>query len=155
MGLFSRKSSQPSIRTSTTSINSTSQASLKSPSIRSPTQNPRSPQFQDMSNRYSNTSQSSNQGGVNGSGSSTPRAKVVLPKIDMPKAPNPHIDPAAYLRSIGAVRERCNLILEAARRNQLTHFDVDMGKFEDTTSFVVSIIKVSCAGENLSTKIGY
>lgn len=102
-----------------------------------------------MSNRYSNSSQSSNLPATNGSGTSTPRAKVVLPKIDMPKAPNPQIDPAAYLRSIGAVRERCNLILGAARRNQLTHFDVDMSKFEDTTSFVVSVIKVSQLHEQI------
>ena len=35
-------------------------------------------------------------------------------------------------------------MLEKAKRNQLNHFDVDMSKFEDTTKFVVSIIKV-CA----------
>jgi len=65
-----------------------------------------------------------------------------VPKIDLPKAPDPHVDPAGYLRSIGAVRERCEIVLEKAKRNELNHFEVDMSKFEDTTSFVVSIIKV-------------
>lgn len=65
-----------------------------------------------------------------------------IPKVDMPKTPDPNVDPAGYLRSIGAVRERCSLVLEKAKRNELNHFDVDMSKFEDTTKFVVSIIKV-------------
>ncbi|CAL3973364.1 hypothetical protein PZA11_005620 [Diplocarpon coronariae] len=64
-----------------------------------------------------------------------------VPKIALPRAPDPHVDPAGYLRSIGAVRERCTLVMEAARANQLRHFDVDMGKLADTTSFVVSVIK--------------
>lgn len=64
------------------------------------------------------------------------------PRIAMPKAPDPHVDPAGYLRSIGAVRERCALVLEKAQRNQLNHFDVDRSKFKDTTKFVVSIMKV-------------
>ena len=63
-------------------------------------------------------------------------------KIPMPKAPDPTMDPAAYLRNICAVRERCSLILEKAKRNDLNHFEVDMSKFEDTAKFVVSIIKV-------------
>ena len=61
----------------------------------------------------------------------------------MPKQPDPGLDPAGYLRSIGAVRERCALIHEKAKRNQLNHFDVDMAKFDDCTKFVVSIIKVN------------
>ncbi|PMD37177.1 DUF1688-domain-containing protein [Hyaloscypha variabilis F] len=64
-----------------------------------------------------------------------------IPKINLPKAPDPHVDPAGYLRSIGAVRERSLPVLEKAKANQLNHFDVDMSKFEDTTRFVVSIIK--------------
>jgi hypothetical protein len=60
----------------------------------------------------------------------------------MPKAPDPHVDPAGYLRSIGSVRDRNAVVLGKAKRNQLNHFDVDMSKFEDTTKFVVSIIKV-------------
>ncbi|KAK0121585.1 hypothetical protein ONS95_009874 [Cadophora gregata] len=64
-----------------------------------------------------------------------------IPKIPMPKAPDPHVDAAGYLRSIGAVRERCSIVLRKAKRNQLNHFDVDMEKFQDTTNFVVSVIK--------------
>ena len=61
----------------------------------------------------------------------------------LPKPPDPTIDPVGYLRSIYAVRERCKLILEKAKKNQLRHFTVDMGKFSDTAMYVVSIIKVS------------
>ena len=53
------------------------------------------------------------------------------------------LDPAGYLRSIYAVRERSKLVLEKAKKNQLKHFTVDMSKFGDVASFVVSIIKVS------------
>ena len=66
----------------------------------------------------------------------------IFPKIEMPRAPDPNVDPAGYLRSIGSVRERCKLVLEKAKRDELLHFNVDMSKFKDTTSFVVSIIKV-------------
>lgn len=68
----------------------------------------------------------------------------------MPKAPDPHVDAAGYLRSIGAVRERCAIVMEKAKKNQLNHFNVDMEKFEDTTSFVVSVIKV-CSSCNFTT----
>ncbi|KAF4630884.1 hypothetical protein G7Y89_g7251 [Cudoniella acicularis] len=64
-----------------------------------------------------------------------------IPKIALPKAPDPYVDPAGYLRSIGAVRERCSLMLNKAQRNELNHFDVHMENFKDTTKFVVSIIK--------------
>lgn len=62
--------------------------------------------------------------------------------VVMPKSPDPRVDPAGYLRSIGAVRERCGLILEKAKKNELNHFNVDMDKFDDTVKFVISIIKV-------------
>ena len=67
------------------------------------------------------------------------------PKIPLPRAPDPRVDPAAYLRSIGAVRERCGLVSQKAKKNQLNHFTVDMPKWEDTVKFVVSIIKVALA----------
>lgn len=67
-----------------------------------------------------------------------------IPKIDLPKAPDPLVDPAGYLRSIGAVREQCRVVGDAARSDRLAHFDVDMGRFKDTTSFVVGLIKVRC-----------
>ena len=64
------------------------------------------------------------------------------PKVALPRAPDPRVDPAAYLRSIGSVRERCSLVLDKAKKNQLNHFTVDMSKWQDTVKFVVSIIKV-------------
>ena len=64
-----------------------------------------------------------------------------LPSVALPKAPDPNVDPAAYLRSIFAVRERTRLIYQRARRNQLTHFNVDMTKFVETAGYVVSIVK--------------
>lgn len=62
--------------------------------------------------------------------------------MSLPKAPDPNVDPAGYLKSIYAVRERSQLVLEKAKANQLRHFDVDMSKLGDTAKFVVSIIKV-------------
>ncbi|KAJ9659440.1 hypothetical protein H2201_007331 [Coniosporium apollinis] len=63
------------------------------------------------------------------------------PDIPLPKAPDPALDPAGYLRSIYSVRERSRLVLEKAKKNQLKHFTVDMSKFQDTAAYVVSIIK--------------
>ena len=67
----------------------------------------------------------------------------VIPKIEFSKPPDPVIDPAGYLRSINSVRERCALVLEKAKQNELEHFMVDMDRFAETTRFVVSVIKVS------------
>jgi hypothetical protein len=66
----------------------------------------------------------------------------IIPKVELSKPPDPFIDPAGYLRSIHAVRERCALVLEAAKMNKLEHFHVDMTQFQNTTKFVVSVIKV-------------
>ena len=57
------------------------------------------------------------------------------------KAPDPSLDPAAYLRSINAVRERSKLVLAKAQQDQLNHFDVDLSKFQNTADYVVQIIK--------------
>ena len=65
-----------------------------------------------------------------------------LPTVAMPKPPDPNVDPAAYLRSIFAVRERTKFITNKAQRNKLNHFDVDMSKWGETAQYVVSIIKV-------------
>jgi len=73
---------------------------------------------------------------------SNPAQNASIPEIPLPKAPDPNLDPAGYLRSIYAVRERSKLVLEKARRNQLRHFHVDMSKFKDTANYVVAIIKV-------------
>nr|POE87339.1 uracil catabolism protein 4 [Quercus suber] len=64
-----------------------------------------------------------------------------VPDTPLPPAPNPDHDPAGYLRSIYAVRERSALVLEKAKQGQLRHFTVDMSKFADTANYVVSIIK--------------
>ncbi|KAL6722319.1 hypothetical protein ACLMJK_001426 [Lecanora helva] len=61
--------------------------------------------------------------------------------VSLPPPPDPARDPAAYLRSIHAVRARCALVYQRAKRNQLNHFDVDSSKFHDTAAYVVSIIK--------------
>jgi hypothetical protein len=82
---------------------------------------------------------------------------VSFPDVPLPKAPDPTLDPAGYLRSIHAVRERTRLVHEKAKKNQLKHFTVDMSKFSDTAGYVVSIIKVgpsriahSCIGSWLT-----
>lgn len=62
--------------------------------------------------------------------------------MELPKGPDPDLDPAGYLRSLGAVRERCRVITTKAVKNELRHFDTDMGKFPEVVSFVASIIKV-------------
>ncbi|KAI1183578.1 hypothetical protein F5B17DRAFT_443327 [Nemania serpens] len=64
-----------------------------------------------------------------------------LPKINLPKPPDPSLDAAGYLRSLGAVRERCKIVTEKALQNQLNHFDVDLDKFPDVVNFVCRIIK--------------
>jgi hypothetical protein len=63
--------------------------------------------------------------------------------MSVPEAPDPGVDPVAYLRSIKAVRERTRHVWEKAQSNQLNHFEVDPSKFTDTADYVVSIIKVS------------
>ncbi|KAJ5450990.1 Protein of unknown function DUF1688, partial [Penicillium cf. griseofulvum] len=90
--------------------------------------------FMVNSARTSNTSLRSP--GYKGSG---PPASI--PELPIARPPDPALDPAAYLRSIHAVRERSNIILEKAKKNELNHFDVDMSKFKATASYVVSIIK--------------
>jgi hypothetical protein len=65
-----------------------------------------------------------------------------MPTNTMPKPPDPSVDPVAYLKSVYAVRERSRLVYEKAQRNQLRHFKVDMSKFPETATYVVSIIKV-------------
>ena len=74
-----------------------------------------------------------------------PSANASLPHVPLPRAPDPALNPAAYLRSIYAVRERSKYVFELAKRNKSKHFDVDMTKFADTARFVVSIMNVSCS----------
>lgn len=126
MGLFSksssnRTSSKPSISERSASLAS-SNSSLQSPTL-------------GFGKRSSQPTSSA-------PFSPTTTAPSHRPQIPMPKAPDPLVDPAAYLRSIGSVRARCSVLLEKAVDNKLNHFDVDMSKFDDTVAFVVSIIKV-------------
>ena len=65
-----------------------------------------------------------------------------IPDLPIARPPDPALDPAAYLRSIHAIRDRCSLVHGQARRNRLNHFTVDMSKFSATASYIVSIIKV-------------
>lgn len=65
-----------------------------------------------------------------------------LPRINLPKPPDPSLDAAGYLKSLGSIRERSKIVTDKALRNSLNHFDVDMAKFPDVVTFVCRIIKV-------------
>ncbi|KAL6807086.1 hypothetical protein GGI42DRAFT_267018 [Trichoderma sp. SZMC 28013] len=71
----------------------------------------------------------------------SPMPSFKIPKIDLPRPPDPQLDPAGYLRSLTAVRERAKALMERAQENQLVHFDVDMNKFPDVVTFVSGLIK--------------
>ncbi|KAI5780769.1 hypothetical protein EDC01DRAFT_718625 [Geopyxis carbonaria] len=119
MGLFSKKSSGSRTNSvSSENLGKTgrkgSQTSVASSSMKSPIQR-------------------------SSEGSTSPLPSI--PQVDLPAAPDPGLDPSGYLRSIQAVRERSRFVLEAALKNQLTNFIVDMNKFTDVAEYVVSIIK--------------
>lgn len=65
-----------------------------------------------------------------------------MSRVNLPKPPDPSLDAAGYLRSLGSVRERSKIVTDKALRNSLNHFDVDMARFPDVVSFVCGIIKV-------------
>ena len=71
----------------------------------------------------------------------SPMAASHLSKINLPKPPDPTLDAPGYLKSLGAVRERCQVVTNKAFRDNLNHFDVDVAKFPDVVSFVCQIIK--------------
>ncbi|ROW15856.1 hypothetical protein VPNG_02595 [Cytospora leucostoma] len=135
MGLFSRKdksskgvTSKPSLTTiqSQVSIESGS-SSIKSPS-------------------GTFTSRALNRSSAGTTHTSAPATPLTpfspqIPKIDLPKPPDPDLDPAGYLRSLGSVRDRSRVIATKAVKNELHHFDVDMQKFPEVVSFVASIIR--------------
>jgi hypothetical protein len=77
----------------------------------------------------------------NGS-TSRDRTRMHLPEVTIPKPPDPLVDPAGYLRSIQAVRERSTMVMEKAKSNELNHFDINMDMFQNAVDYVVSIIKV-------------
>jgi hypothetical protein len=72
---------------------------------------------------------------------SLPSITSTMPEVSIPDPPDPRSKPAAYLRSIHAVRDRSRLVLEEAKVNALNHFDVDISKFKDTADYVIAIIK--------------
>ncbi|XXH00969.1 hypothetical protein Hte_007320 [Hypoxylon texense] len=71
----------------------------------------------------------------------TPHLNAMSSRVNLPKPPDPSLDAAGYLRSLGSVRERSKIVTDKALRNSLNHFDVDMAKFPDIVSFVCGIIK--------------
>lgn len=73
----------------------------------------------------------------------SPMSPVKLPKIDMPRPPDPQLDPAGYLRSLGAVRDRSSILMTKAAKNSLKHFDVDFTKLPDVVAFVSGLIRVN------------
>lgn len=145
MGLFSRreKAPKPMVDSKPAHILSTSQSKSSltsgSSSIKSPIGGFSSSR---MMNRTS-AGTTSTSGGTSTPNTSFSPTTPAMPRIDMPRPPDPQLDPAGYLRSLGAVRERSKVVTEKAYRNQLHHFDVDMAKFDDVVAFVSNIIKVS------------
>ncbi|RDA87606.1 hypothetical protein CP532_3966 [Ophiocordyceps camponoti-leonardi (nom. inval.)] len=71
----------------------------------------------------------------------SPMSPVKLPKVDLPRPPDPQLDPAGYLRSLGAVRERSGLLMQRALNDKLDHFNVDLSKLPDVVAFVSRLIK--------------
>ncbi len=141
MGLFSRKEKAPKLATNDKKLN----PSQSNASLNSGASSLKSPAF------FQTRSMNRTSGGANstsGPGTPlTPFSPVHIPKIDLPKPPDPALDPAGYLRCLGAVRERCSIVTERAFRNDLAHFDVDMSKFDDVVTFVSQIIKVCLAAK--------
>lgn len=116
MGLFKKKASKASIGSEAKSFRKGSTTSVGS-SVKSPTS---------LTSKY------------NGSYAAMP----TIISTQLPPAPDPAMDPAAYLRSIYAVRERNKFVIENALQNKLTNFNVDLEKLQDVVDYVAMIIKV-------------
>lgn len=50
-------------------------------------------------------------------------------------------DDTDFLLGLNSIRERCYKVQEAASRNRLQHFDVDLAKLDDMVQYVISVIK--------------
>ncbi|KAI0599266.1 hypothetical protein F4775DRAFT_583403 [Biscogniauxia sp. FL1348] len=126
MGLFSRKSRASKVAPSSPNADTASFDSASSNLKTSSTFNSR------IMNRISSASVPP-----------TPLSPMTpnMPRINLPKPPDPSLDAAGYLRSLGSVRERSRIVTEKALKNKLNHFDVDLSKFPDVVSFVCGIIK--------------
>jgi hypothetical protein len=120
MGLFSRKNSKPSVHSDTLSID-TDRSRLSKPSTAA------SPSL-----------------GRDGNGWATPMSSMTMsePELLALRPVDPAVEPAAYLRSLHAVRQRSRVVFHKALKNELVHFNVDLEKFADTAAYVVAIIKV-------------
>ncbi|EEQ28956.1 conserved hypothetical protein [Microsporum canis CBS 113480] len=94
-----------------------------------------------FSNSSSRASSTSARLPVSGRSSNPSPTSHPIPEVPMAPPPDPNLDPAAYLKSIHAVRQRSSLVMAKAKTNQLNHFDVDMSKFSTTAQYIVSIIK--------------
>ncbi len=140
MGLFSRKDKAPkAVKMSLSHQPSNGSLASGASSLRSP----------DVTSYSSRNVMNRTSGGTVSTGPGTPltpfsphHSMPVVPKIDMPKPPDPQLDPAGYLRSLPSIRERAQVVTNKAYRNELLHFDVDMQKFGDVVTFVANIIKV-------------
>jgi hypothetical protein len=53
-------------------------------------------------------------------------------------------DEVKYLFSLEAVRERANIVYDAAKEGRLSNFDFHPDRMQDATDYVVSIIEVNC-----------
>ena len=67
----------------------------------------------------------------------------VLYEVSKPRIAMADIE---HLKSLQAVRERANLVLEAATRNELTHFTYHPDKMDEVAEYVSGIINVRSAG---------
>lgn len=149
MGLFSRRSKIGSSRSNGKAFDTASMDSEKSSNIKVPSSAGGASGFSAASSRLMNRS---SQASVPPSPMS-PIGTSHLSKINLPKPPDPTLDAPGYLRSLGAVRERCTIVTSKAFRNNLNHFDVDVTKFPDVVSFVCNIIKV-CFVRRLTVSSG-
>ncbi|KAL7625898.1 hypothetical protein AAE478_005122 [Parahypoxylon ruwenzoriense] len=148
MGLFSRKSRAPKA-VSTASATATAGGASTGASTAAGGGNDSASIESENSNIRSSTTTNSRIPSQNNraSASSVPQTPLTpmtphpMLKVNMPKPPDPSLDAAGYLRSLGAVRERSRIVTDKALSNSLNHFDVDIEKFPDVVSFVCGIIK--------------
>ncbi|RWA07675.1 hypothetical protein EKO27_g7448 [Xylaria grammica] len=148
MGLFSRKPKTPRPLTKdSASFDSDNSRHNHSDIIISNNSSSRSNNVKSIrSNTFSFKSNSrTSASSLGGLQSPLPPMTPHLPKVNLPKPPDPSLDAAGYLRSLGAVRERSKVVTEKALQNQLNHFDVDLEKFPDVVQFVCRIIKDTIA----------
>jgi hypothetical protein len=136
MGLFGRKDKALKPSASKQSLG----ASASNASLHSGASSLRSPSIPNNSTGARIFGNGSNR--ISAGGASVPSTPLSHgPKMDLPRPPDPQLDPAGYLRSLNSVRERSKIVGEKAERDELVHFDVDLTKFPDVVSFVANIIK--------------